>query len=107
MDSETDRPEFQTQSCHAGLKLLLVNLKSQRLSPDGNQLTALGGDPEPLLMDGVPRTTVALYLGPRVLAGTVRIVSATQSDTGHLGKWAWPLFLVCSLVPAQVILDSQ
>lgn len=75
LDSETDRPEFQTQICHTRQrKLLLVNLKSQRLSPDDNQLTALGGDPEPLLMDGVPRTTVALYLG-RVLAGTVRTVS--------------------------------
>ena len=86
---------------------LLVNLKSQRLSLDGNQLTALGGDPEPLLMDGVPRTAVALYLGPRAQVGTGRTVSATQPDPGHVGRWAWPLFLVCPLVAAQVILDSQ
>ena len=98
-DSETDRPEFQTQICHTGLKLLLVNLKFQRLSPDGNQLTALGGDPEPLLMDGVPGPQLLCIWG-LVLWLELDILSRPLSQTlvtweDGLGLCSW--FVLLSL----------
>lgn len=55
-------------------------------------------------MNDVPRTSVALYLGPRALAGTVQSLGETPVIWGNsLGLCSWPV----PSVTAHVTLGSH